>query len=119
MTVFLALLLTLLNAVSTRAARVVLALYALSLGAQPVTVGVLAAAFSAVPMVLSWQAGRLADRFGSRWLLIVGAAGGGLGMLVPYFVAGLHAVFIAAALIGASSAIYVVSLQGPIFRLAG
>jgi|SoiMethySBSTD1v2_1073268.scaffolds.fasta_scaffold210021_4 MFS family permease len=111
MTVFLALLLTLLNAVSTRAARVVLALYALSLGAQPVTVGVLAAAFSAVPMVLSWQAGRLADRFGSRWLLIVGAAGGGLGMLVPYFVAGLHAVFIAAALIGASSAIYVVSLQ--------
>lgn len=111
MTVQMALMLTLLNSVSIRAARVVLSLYALSLGAQPVTVGVLAATFSAVPTVLSWQAGRLADRFGSRWLLILGAAGGGLGMLVPYFVAGLHAVFVAAALIGASSAIYVVSLQ--------
>jgi MFS family permease len=111
MTVFLALVLTLLNSVSVRAARVVLSLYALSLGAQPVTVGVLAAAFSAVPMVLSWQAGRLADRFGSRWLLIAGAAGGGVGMLVPFALGGLPAVFIAAALIGASSAIYVVSLQ--------
>ena len=111
MTVYLALLLTLLNAVSIRAARVVLALYALDLGAQPVTVGVLAATFSAVPTILSWQAGRLSDRFGSRWLLILGAAGGGLGMLVPFFIPGLHAVFIAAALIGASSAIYVVSLQ--------
>lgn len=110
-TVRLALLLTLLNAVSVRAARVVLALYALSLGAQPVTVGILAATFSAVPTVLSWQAGRLADKFGSRWLLMIGAAGGGLGMLVAYFEAGLHAVFVAAALIGASSAIYVVSLQ--------
>ena len=77
-----------------------LALYALDLGAQPIIVGVLAATFSAVPTILSWQAGRLADRFGSRWLLIVGAAGGGLGMLVPYFIAGLPAVFIAAALIG-------------------
>jgi MFS family permease len=111
MTVSLALLLTLLNSVSTRAARVVLSLYALNLGAQPVTVGVLAATFSAVPTLLSWQAGRLADRFGSRWLLIFGAAGGGLGMLVPFFLEGLHAVFVAAALIGASSAIYVVSLQ--------
>ena len=111
MTVRLALVLTFLNSVSIRAARVVLALYALDLGAQPVTVGVLAATFSAVPTILSWQAGRLADKFGSRWLLIVGAAGGGLGMLVPYFFAGLPAVFIAAALIGASSATYVVSLQ--------
>lgn len=111
MTVHLALALCLLNAMSIRAARVVLALYALQLGAQPVTVGILAATFSAVPMVLSWQAGRIADRFGARWPLMIGAIGGGLGMLVPYFFGGMPAVFIAAALIGGSFSMYNVSLQ--------
>src|SRR5881227_3687159 len=98
MTVYLALTLSLLNAISIRAARVILALYALNLGAQAITIGVLAATFSAVPTVLSWQAGRLADRFGSRWLLMFGAAGGGLGLPVPYFFAGPPGDFIAPAL---------------------
>jgi MFS family permease len=105
------LILAVLNQTGARAGRVVLALYALHLGASPLTVGVLAATFSAFPMMLSVPAGKLADRFGSRWLLMLGAVGGGLGMLVPYFNAGQLAIFVAAAMLGASSATYNVSLQ--------
>jgi len=106
-----ALLLSLFTVTGMRAARVLLALYALELGAAPFTVGLLAATFSAFPTVLSWPAGKLADRFGSRWLLMFGAGGGGVGMLVPYFIPGLGAIFVAAAMNGMAFAISNVSLQ--------
>ena len=78
--------LTLLSFTGVRAGQVLFALYALHLGAQPFAVGILAATFSAFPMLLSWRAGKLADRFGSRWPLLFGALGGACGMLVPYAV---------------------------------
>ncbi|MBA4423170.1 MAG: MFS transporter, partial [Syntrophus sp. (in: bacteria)] len=64
--------LVLFNMTSVQAGRVLLALYALKLGAQPFAVGILAATFSVLPMLLSWQVGKLSDRFGSRWLLMFG-----------------------------------------------
>lgn len=111
MPIYFAFALTFFNMTGVRAGRVLLALYALKLGAQPFAVGVLAAAFSVFPMVLSWQIGKLSDRFGSRWLLAFGAAGGGCGMLVPYFVPGLPALYVAAAMNGLSFAFYNVSIQ--------
>ena len=111
MSIHVALALSLLNMPTMRAGRVVLALYALDLGAAPLTVGLLAASFSIFPALLSWPAGRLVDRFGSRWVLTIGALGGGLGMLIPFFVPGLTAIFFAAAANGLSLAIYNVSLQ--------
>ena len=118
MSINFALALGLLNMSSMRAGRVTLTLTALQLGAQPVMVGLLAATFSAFPAVLSWPAGKLADRFGSRWLLIVGAIGGGVGILIPYFFSGLTAIFIAAATNGLSLSIYNVSLQNVVGQLS-
>jgi MFS family permease len=103
--------LTLFNMAGVRAGRVLLALYALKLGAQPFAVGVLNATFSALPMLLAWQAGKISDRFGTRWPLMFGAAGGACGLLVPYFLPGLPALYIAAAMNGFSFAFYSVSLQ--------
>ena len=111
MLIYLTFALALLNMASVRAGRVLLPLYALHLGAQPFGVGVLAATFSAFPMLLSWPIGRLSDRFGSRWLLIFGAAGGACGMLVPFFAQHLAALYVAAAMNGISFAFYNVSLQ--------
>lgn len=70
------------------------------LGAQPFTVGILAASFSVLPMLLSWQIGRFSDRFGSRWPLMFGTVGGAFGMLLPYYVSGLPALFIAGVMNG-------------------
>jgi MFS family permease len=111
MLIYYTFILALLNITSVRAGRVLLSLYALDLGAQPFAIGILAATFSALPMLLSWQAGRISDRFGSRWPLIFGAAGGACGMLVPYYMPGLPALYVAAAMNGLSFAFYVVSLQ--------
>lgn len=61
---------------SISAARVILSLFALNLGAQPSAVGILVATFYAFPLVLSWPVGVLSDRLGSRWLLLFGATCG-------------------------------------------
>ena len=111
--------LTLFSMTGVRAGRVLLALYALHLDATPVTVGVLAATFSVFPMLLSLLAGRVADRFGSRWPLAIGAAGGACGMLAPYLVPGMPALFVAAAMNGFSFTFINVALQNLVGLLSG
>jgi MFS family permease len=69
--------------INMSAGRVVLSLYALDLGAQAYTVGVVVAMFYIFPLLLSWPVGALSDRFGSRWLLMIGSFAGACGMLVP------------------------------------
>ena len=96
---------------TAHAGRVLLAIYALELGAQPFAMGALAATFSFFPMTLSWTVGRLSDRFGARWLLLFGSIGGAVGMLVPYFLPGLPSLYIASGFLGLSFACYTVSLQ--------
>lgn len=106
-----ALLLAFVNFVGARAGRVLLALYALRLGANPFEVGVLAATFSAFPMMLAWKAGRLVDRFGARWLLMFGAVGSSFGLLVPFLLPTLPALYVAAAVLGLGFSFYTVSVQ--------
>jgi MFS family permease len=99
------------NFVSTQAGRVLLTLEALRLGANPFAVGALAATFSAFPMLFAWIAGRLADRFGSRSLLMSGAVGSSCGVLVPFLVPAMPALYVAAAMLGLGSSFYTVSVQ--------
>ena len=91
--------------------KIALALFALELGASALVVGLLAALFSLAAATLSVPVGRLADRFGARWLLVLGSTGAGVGMLLPYFVPSLVSVLIAGALAGLSQACFNVTLQ--------
>lgn len=91
--------------------KIVLALFALELGASPLIVGVLAALFSVAAATLAITVGRLADRFGARWLLVIGSTGAGLGLLLPYFLPALATVLIAGALCGLSLVCYNVTTQ--------
>jgi MFS family permease len=104
MSIYFTFILTFFIFLSTQAGRVVITLYALKLGAQPFTVGVLAAMFSVVPTLLSWHVGRFSDRFGSRWLLMVGAVVGAMGMLLSYVIPGLPALFVTSVMYGLLSA---------------
>jgi MFS family permease len=99
------------NFVGAQAGRVLLALDALRLGANPFAVGALAATFSAFPMVFAWIAGRLDDRFGSRWLLMSGAVGSSCGLLIPFLLPTLPALYVAAAMLGLGFSFYTVSVQ--------
>jgi MFS family permease len=103
--------LALFNMMSVRAGRVLVALYALELGAQSFAVGMLAATFSVFPGVLSWPIGILTDRVGSRWPLLFGTAVLAFAALAPYFFPGMPALFFASAMIGLSFSFFNVSTQ--------
>lgn len=110
--------LALFNMASVRAGRVLLTLYALKLGAEPVAIGLLAASFSIIPLLFSWASGRWSDRFGSRWLLMIGVVGSSCGMLLPYFLPSLATIFIAGVLSGLSMTFCNVSLQNLVGMLS-
>ena len=103
--------LSMFNMMSVRSGRVLVALYALELGAQSFAVGMLAATFSVFPGVLSWPIGILSDRIGSRWPLFLGTAGLAFAALAPYFFPGMPALFVASAVIGLSFAFFNVTTQ--------
>ena len=111
MSIYFTLILSFFNLISMHTGRVVITLYALKLVAQPFTVGVLAAVFSVLPTLLSWQVGRFADRFGSRWPLMLGTATGILGMLVSYVIPGLPALFVTSVMYGSLTALSAAPLQ--------
>lgn len=100
------------------AARVVLSLYALDLGASASAVGVLAAMFFIFPLLMSWPVGALSDRIGPRGPLVLSTVFGAIGLLLPYFVPHLAALFVAAAMSGLALACYHVNLQTLVGRLS-
>jgi MFS family permease len=112
-------LLTLVTAVfafsGVTAARVQLSLYALHLGATSSQVGILLGTYFLFPLFLSWPIGRWADRVGSRGLQMLGLAVGAVGMVVPWLVQELYALYIAGALMGLSfgfSSVLILNVMG-------
>ena len=91
-----------LSGTAVRAGNMVLVLYALKLDSSAFVIGLLGSMFAVLPMLFSMPAGKLADRYGSRVILLFCVAGSGLGLLVPWAFPGMTAMFIAAALIGLS-----------------
>ncbi len=91
--------------------RMVLTLYALQLGAEPFTVGLLVALFSLFPASMAVVAGQLVDRYGSRWFLAAGAAASALGMLLPVLFPSIFSVLAAGCMVGLSMVFFNVSLQ--------
>ena len=91
--------------------KIVVSLYALQLGASQVTIGLLAALYAAVPMILGIYSGRLVDSTGTRWPLIGGAAVMCAGMLCSFFGNQLNALIATAVLAGAGFVFFNVSIQ--------
>jgi MFS family permease len=111
MTITLAFLIALCNMASFRASKVLVSLFAIELGANPLTIGVLVALYSLFPMLLALYAGRLSDRMGVRLPMICGSVGLALGLAVPYFLPSLTALYVSAAMLGGSYVFYNVSMQ--------
>jgi MFS family permease len=110
---------TLLCYTSIASSRIVVSLYALAIGAPPSTVGLLFATFYIFPFALAWPIGRYADKSESRWLLASGCVCGVVGMLIPYLMPSLPAMFVAGTLVGLSFAFYNVLLQNLVGLLSG
>ena len=91
--------------------RLTISLYALSLGASALTVGVLMSLFAALPMVLAVPAGRLLDRIGVRAPLIVACGALVLAVLLPAAFPGMATLYVAAASVGTSFMLFHIGVQ--------
>lgn len=111
MTVYLVVLLSVLNSIGQRGAKVAVSLYALELGAGAGAVGVLAALFAVFPLLLAVQAGRLSDRFGVRVPIVLGALIMAVGLAVPLASPGMAWLFLCAALVGLGHIFFHVSIH--------
>jgi MFS family permease len=107
----LALAATYFNFVGASAARVILTLYALELGAPAYAVGLIGGLLFVFPLFLSWPIGALADRRGSRGLVLFGSACCAASLALPYFTSALPALYAAAALNGLALSFFHVTLQ--------
>ena len=86
-------------------------LAALAGGATPFQVGVLAAMFAVLPLLLAVYAGRVSDRIGVRRPLIGGAIVMAIGLLVPMGWAGFGGLVACAALVGLGQIFFHVSIH--------
>ena len=111
MTVYLVVLLSILNSIGQRGSKVAISLYALELGAGAAAVGVLAALFATFPLLLAVQAGKISDRFGVRIPIICGALTMAAGLAVAYTVSDIHWLFVCPALIGLGHIFFHVSIH--------
>jgi len=111
MPLYLTFIITLIGFVAVNAARVVLQLYALDIGANPTQVGILVASYYVCPLLLSLTAGSMGDRLGPQRPLLLSAACGTAGLVIPYFWHTLPALFIGGAMSGLSFAFFLVIVQ--------
>lgn len=95
----------------TVGAKLLLALFAIDLGASPLQVGITFAMFSILPAILAISAGRWIDRIGVRLPLLIGCGGMALSVGVVFLTPALWALYTCAALIGVFFMAYTVSVQ--------
>lgn len=111
MSIYLIVLVTVLTHTSYKGSKVLISLYALDLGANPLMVGVLFSMYSVFPVMLSVYAGKLSDRYGYRRPMLFGASGLALGLLLPFVFPALPTLYLSAALAGTCYIFYTVSVQ--------
>ena len=111
MAFYVVLLVTLLNHISFKGSKILISLFAIDLGATPMTIGVLFAMYAVFPVFLSVYAGKVSDRLGFRWPMVFGSVGLLCGLLLPYALPSVIALFASATLIGMCYIFYIVSVQ--------
>ena len=110
---------TLVSYIPVNGSRLALPLYALHLDAPAWAVGLVSALLWVFPLIASLPLGRLADRYGTRWLLVGGSLCGVLGMLLPGLSPTLAALLASATLAGLWNAvlhILTLNLMGELAR---
>ncbi|MBA2690727.1 MAG: MFS transporter [Burkholderiales bacterium] len=109
MALYLSVLLTLFNQISLKGSRMLVALYAIDLGATPFSIGILVSTYAFFPLLLAVYAGRVSDRIGVRLPMIAGSIGTAIGLLLPVSLPTMATLYVSAALIGTSNLFFHVS----------
>jgi len=99
--------------------RVLMSLYAIELGASAAAIGVLIALYGLGPLLLSVHAGKVSDRYGSYWPIVLGSAGIALGLVIPYLVQGIEVLYLSALVLGIALVFLNIALQHLIASFGG
>ena len=110
--------LTLLGQSGFRGYRLLLALYALHLGASAFSVGLLLALYSLMQAAAGWHAGRWTDRAGCYLPMLAGAFTGAAGFCIPFIWPNTPALFAAAAVVGLGYCLVHVAQMNVVGRLS-
>jgi predicted MFS family arabinose efflux permease len=113
------LLLIVLNHAAFAGSRVGVSLYALALGADQLTVGIMMALYAIFPMILGVYSGRLSDRVGPRLPMLIGTLGVGIALVLPLLAPGLGSLYAASLLLGSSFHFFFVPVQGTAGGIGG
>src|SRR5262245_37094169 len=111
MIIYLILFLGMLNWMSFMSSRVLMSLYAIELHASAATIGVLIALYGLGPLVLSVTAGKVSDRYGSYWPILLGSGGLGVGLAIPWLFPALEVLYVAALVLGLALVFLNIALQ--------
>lgn len=117
--IYFILFLIVLNHAAFSGSRVAVSLYALELGAEQFTVGILMALYAIFPMLLGVYAGKLSDRVGPRLPMFIGTLGVGVALATPFAVPGMGALYFASLLLGSSFHFFFVPVQGTAGGIGG
>jgi len=110
-TLYLVVLASVLTSIAQRGSKVALSLYALELGAGSFAVGLLGALFASFPLLLAVHAGRISDRFGVRYPMLLGGTIMAIALAGPALFPALGSLFACAALMGLGHIFFHVSVH--------
>jgi MFS family permease len=116
-TLYLVVLASVLTSIAQRGSKVTLSLYVLELGAGSLAVGVLAALFATFPLLLAVHAGRISDRIGVRYPMLLGGLTMAFALVMPAFFQNLNSLYFCAALLGLGHIFFHVSVHNLIGSL--
>src|SRR5947207_9252349 len=116
MSVSFVILLSVLSSIAHRGSKVLVSLDALQLGANSFMVGVLAALYAVFPLLLAVYAGRISDRIGVRYPILLGSVGITTGLFLPALHGGLVTLFLCPTLIGLGHIFFHVSIHNAVGR---
>ena len=111
MIIYLILFLGMLNWMSFMSSRVLMSLYAIQLEASPAAIGILIALYGLGPVLLSVQAGKACDRFGTYWPIVLGSGGLAVGFVIPWLFPGLNVLYLSAIVLGAALVFINIAIQ--------
>jgi MFS family permease len=117
--IYLILFLGLLSWMSYMSSRVLMSLYAIEIGASAAAIGLLIALYGLGPLVLSVHAGKISDRYGSYWPIVLGSAGVALGLVIPYFVPGIEVLYLSALVMGVALVFFNIAIQHLVASFGG
>jgi predicted MFS family arabinose efflux permease len=108
-----------LSSIALRGSKILVTIEALDFSASSAAIGVLAALYAALPLLVAVYAGKISDRVGYRLPIAWGAVGMALALIVPAIMPGMPSLFACTALLGLTHIFHHVAMHNAVGAFGG